>query len=139
MNTAKASEPKTGIPDWQKFISVILDYPIQTSLFIINFAFLLLIDPPVLLSILLLSALVYFIFAFGHRLSQVTDLPESYSDVAKGHFPAANPTAVENFEAHSTPITEPPKSPTRRVAQSASDPQRSQAKPQRTRRRATKS
>jgi hypothetical protein len=140
MNTTKASEYRLGTIDWQKLLSTMLDYPIQTSLFIINFAFLLLVEPPILLSILLLSALVYSIFSFGDRLSRVVNLPESHPILAEGHITAANPTVVESVEAPPAPITsEPAKSSTRRVSQSAGETRGSQAKPQRTRRRAAKS
>jgi len=140
MNRARASEYRIDITDWHKSLSIILDHPIQTSLFIVNFAFLLLVEPPILLSILLLSALVYSIFAFGERLSRVVDLPESHPNLAEGHITALNSTVVESVGAPPAPITsEPAKSSTRRMPQSAGDTRGSQAKPQRTRRRAAKS
>jgi len=121
------------ITDWQKSLSIILDHPVQASLFIVNFAFLLLVEPPVLFSILLLSALVYFVFAFSERLSRSTDLPESKPALAEVAV-AASP-AAETFEAS----PEPPKNPARQVAQNAGGSPEPAAKPQRPRRRAPRS
>lgn len=131
MNIAKTSKPEIGLSDWQKFIPILLDHPIQTSLFIISFAFLLLVDAPILLSILLLSALVYFIFDFGGQLPRAAERSKTHPNAAVERAAAASSVVADSVE--------PPKRSTRRVAQSASSPQEPQTKPRRTRRRAGKS
>ncbi|MBP1151731.1 hypothetical protein [Methylocaldum sp. RMAD-M] len=138
MNTVKEPESGTRIIDWQKSLAIILDHPIQTSLFIVTFAFLLLVEPPVLMSLLLLSILVYFIFALGERLARVADRPESSLDLTEKHVPTTGAAVAENIAAASATTKEKPRSPARRTTQRGSDSQKAQAKPQRSRQRASK-
>ncbi|BBA33546.1 hypothetical protein sS8_1588 [Methylocaldum marinum] len=138
MNTVKASEPKIRLFDWQKSLTIILDHPVQTSLFIITFAFLLLVEPPVLVSLLLLSTLLYFIFALGESVSRVEDPAESSSVLTEEQAPSTDPAIAESFEAPSTGTGEAGRRPPRRTAQRGNDPQNAQANRQQPRRRASK-
>lgn len=138
MNTVKAREPEIRIIDWQKLLTVALDHPIQTSLFVITFAFLLLVEPPILLSLLLLSTLVYFIFAFGEQSSRLKDASENVSALAEEPAAPQAPAVADNVAAPSTTTEETPRSPARRSTRRPSEAQRSQANPQRSRQRTSR-
>jgi hypothetical protein len=138
VNTVKASEPKIRLVDWQKSLTIILDHPVQTSLFIVTFAFLLLVEPPVLLSLLLLSTLLYFVFALGECASRVEAPAESSSVLAEEQSPSKGSAIAESSAAPLTGMDETNRRPARRAAQRGSDPQSSQASRQQPRRRASR-
>jgi hypothetical protein len=138
VNTIKAPEPGIRVIDWQKLLTVALDHPVQTSLFVITFAFLLLVEPPIPLSFLLLSTLVYFIFAFGSQSSRVEGKLDNVSALPGEPTAPQAPVVAENVAAPSATSQETTRSPARRSTRRASEPKRPQANPQRNRQRTSR-
>ncbi|CAI8956490.1 conserved protein of unknown function [Methylocaldum szegediense] len=143
MNTINASEPGLRVIDWKKLLNVALDHPVQTSFFVITFAFLLFVEPPVPLSLFLLSTLVYFIFAFGEQSSRVENKAVNVSALTEEPTTPRAPAVAEKVlaeNAAAAPVTaqETTRSPARRSTRRASESQRSQANPQRSRQRTSR-